>query len=137
MLKKEAIGSTYITEQNDRKVSEAANFSKENFELDASHICRVFTVHKSKSIVVPQARQAELAFSLSRTQYRKWPANYCRTMRSAESSNGVPFCIEKKMCVFVCVQRQLQICSLTAQQLSAGEPSGVEVQEGQSKGEEG
>lgn len=35
----------------------------------------------------------------------------------------------RKNCV--CVQRQLQICALTAQQLSGGEPIGVELQEGQ------
>lgn len=48
-------------------------------------------------------------------------------MRNAESSNGVSLCIEKKLCV--CVRRRLQICALTAQQLSAGEPSEVEVEE--------
>lgn len=56
-------------------------------------------------------------------------------MRNAESSNGVSLCIEKKT-LRVCV-RQLQICALTAQQLSAGEPSEVEVEEEEQREEGG
>lgn len=46
-----------------------------------------------------------------------------------------PFALRKKLCV--CVRRLLQICALTAQQLSAGEPSEVEVEEEEQREEGG